>query len=95
MHRITPSSSWIISQPLLQYKASSRLPASTTRRLFNTKKPLYLSVSKSFGKEPTVTSKDQITAKHLSADRKSSELIDQLSASNKAASVITISGMSQ
>ncbi|KAF9130114.1 hypothetical protein BGW39_003474 [Mortierella sp. 14UC] len=95
MQHITSSSSSTLSRSLLQYRAPFRLSATTTKRYLNTEKPLYFSVSKPFGKESVVTPKDQITAKHLSADKKGSELIDKLSASNKAGStIITTNGSS-
>ncbi|KAF9143556.1 hypothetical protein BG015_000402, partial [Linnemannia schmuckeri] len=63
---------------------STRVPA---KRHLNTENPLYFSVSKSFAKEPA-TPKEQIISKHLSADKKGSELLDKLSASNKAGSTV-------
>ncbi|KAG0376285.1 hypothetical protein BGX24_007983 [Mortierella sp. AD032] len=95
MQRITSSSSSTFARSLF-HRAPSRFPTTTTaKRHLNTEKPLYFSVSKSFTKEPVVTPKDQIIAKHLSADKKGSELIDKLGASNKSGStVITINGSS-
>ncbi|KAG0065636.1 hypothetical protein BGZ89_008092 [Linnemannia elongata] len=89
MQRITSSTS---SQSLL-YRAS-RFSCVNTKRHLNTEKPLYFSVSKSCAKEPA-TPKDQILSKHLAADKRGSELLDKLSASNKAGStVITTNGTS-
>lgn len=90
MQRITSSTS---SQSLL-YRAS-RFSCVNAKRHLNTEKPLYFSVSKSCAKEPA-TPKDQILSKHLAADKRGSELLDKLSASNKAGStVITTNGKNE